>query len=395
MPAIDFAAAAAALNDTLIARRRDFHQHPELAFQEVRTAGIVAQTLTELGLEVQAGVGKTGVVAILEGAQDGPTVLVRADMDALPIQEDTGSPFASQTASHMHACGHDGHTSIALAVAEMLTAHRDKLAGRVKFVFQPAEEIGRGAQAMVDDGVLSGPRPDVSVGLHLWNSMPVGTLGLADGAVMAGASVFRLTVRGKGSHAASPHQGLDPVVCAAHMITAFQSIVSRSVDPLDTLVISVTKMHAGDAYNVIPQAAELAGTVRAYSKAARDLAFERMAVIANGCAAAFGCTAELSYDHLTVPVVNHPTTAARLRGQFQSAPGVKAIDTTVRTMGSEDVSLFMDDIPGVFFFVGAMDETQAEYYGHHHPRFSIDERSLALGAQLLATAAAGYLLNEG
>jgi len=390
--AVDFTAQVEALRETMIARRRDLHQHPEIAFEEVRTAGIVARTLSALGLEVRTGVGKTGVVALLEGAKEGPTVLVRADMDALPIQEDTGAEYASQAPNRMHACGHDGHTSIALAVAEMLSGQRDSLAGRVKFVFQPAEEIGRGAQAMVDDGALLDPRPDVSLGLHLLNSLPYGTLGIADGAVMAGASIFRVRIVGKGSHAASPHQGLDPVVCAAQIIGAFQTIVSRSLDPLETLVISVTKINAGEAYNIIPQTAEIAGTVRAFSRQVRDLAFERMAAIASGYAGSFGCTAELSFDHLTIPVVNHAQTAARVRAQFSGIDGVTAIDQTARTMGSEDVSLFMDDIPGVYFFVGAQDETQTDYYGHHHPRFTFDERALTLGAHLLTNAVASYVL---
>ncbi|MBL8132098.1 MAG: amidohydrolase [Anaerolineae bacterium] len=392
---IDFRAQADALSEKLIARRRDLHRHPETAFEEVRTAGIVADALRELGLEVQTGVGKTGVVAILEGSQDGPTILVRADMDALPIHEENDFEYASQTAGKMHACGHDGHTSIALGVAELLSARRDSLAGRVKFVFQPAEEVGRGAQAMVDEGVMRDPRPDVTVGLHLWNSLPYGEIGIADGAIMAGATVFHVKITGKGSHAASPHLGIDPVVCAAQIIGAFQTIVSRNIDPMDTLVISVTKVNAGDTHNVIPQTAELTGTVRAFSRQVRDLAFERMKTIAEQVAAAFGCSAELHYEHLTIPVVNNPQTTEKLRSLFLTQPEVTRLDVNARTMGSEDVSLFMDDIPGVYFFVGARDPQQTEYYGHHHPRFSFDERALVLGTSLLTSAVASYVLSEG
>ena len=276
MTTVDFKAQAEAMRDELVARRRDLHQHPELAFEEVRTAGIVARELTNLGLEVQTGVGKTGVVAMLEGAQHGPTVLVRADMDALPIHEENEVDYASTVPGKMHACGHDGHTTIALAVAKLLAPHRDQMAGRVKFVFQPAEEAGKGARAMVNDGVLNDPRPDVSVGLHLWNSLPFGTVGVADGPIMAGASIFTVKIRGKGSHAASPHLGIDPVVCAAQMVTAFQTILSRNVDPLDTVVLSVTTIHAGEAYNVIPQTAEMHGTVRYFKREVRDLVFARM-----------------------------------------------------------------------------------------------------------------------
>jgi len=394
MTAIDFQAQAEALGDQLIARRRDLHQHPELAFEEFRTAGIVAEALNKLGLEVQTGIGKTGVIAILEGAHDGPTVLVRADMDALPIHEQNDFVYGSTVPGKMHACGHDGHVTIALGVAQLLTEQRASIAGRVKFVFQPAEEVGRGARAMIDDGALLDPRPDVSVGLHLWNSMPYGMIGIADGATMAGASVFTVKITGKGSHAALPHQGADPVICAAQIIGAFQTIVSRNLDPLDTLVISVTTVKAGDAYNVIPQEAEMCGTVRAFSVKTRDFTFERMRVIAEQYAAALGCQAELSFEHLTIPVVNDNAVAARLREHFVALDDVTALDLSARTMGSEDVSYFMDDIPGAYFFVGARDETQDTYYGHHHPRFSFDERALTLGTALLASAVAAYVLPE-
>ncbi|MCC6804701.1 MAG: amidohydrolase [Anaerolineae bacterium] len=391
---IDFKAEAEAMRDELIARRRDFHQHPELAFEEVRTAGIVARELTELGLEVQPGVGKTGVIGLLEGAHDGPTVLVRADMDALPIHEENRVEYASTVPGKMHACGHDAHTAIALGVAKLLSARRDQLAGRVKFVFQPAEEIGSGAKAMVDDGALNDPRPDVSVGLHVWNDMPTGELGVADGPIMAGASIFTIKITGKGSHAAAPHTGIDPVVCAAQIVTAFQSIVSRNIDPLDTVVLSVTTIHAGEAYNVIPQTAELRGTVRYYKAAAFELVSERMREIVEHVAAAMRCTAEFNMSGMTTPVANDPEVGARLRGLFAPIVGEQAFHTDERTMGSEDVGLFMGDIPGMYFFLGAKDETREAYYGHHHPRFSIDENALPLGVALLSTAVASYVLPE-
>ncbi len=392
MPKVDFKAQAEAMREELIARRRDLHQHPELGFEEVRTAGIVARELTNLGLEVQTGVGKTGVVALLDGGHDGPTVLVRADMDALPIQEDNDTDYASTVPGKMHACGHDGHTTIALAVAKLLTAHRDEMAGRVKFVFQPAEELGQGASAMVKDGVLSDPRPDVSVGLHLWNDMPVGTIGVADGPVMAGAAIFTIRITGKGSHAAYPHQGIDPVVCAAQMVTAFQTIPSRNINPLGTVVLSVTMMRAGDAYNVIPQTAELCGTVRFFKTEVRDFVFERMRQIVEHLSAALGCTAEIEFDSRTIPVINHPEVGEKLRPIF--APMVETLKLDERTMGAEDVSAFMDDIPGMYFFVGAKDETRDAYYGHHHPRFSIDEDALPLSVALLSSAVAAYVLPE-
>lgn len=392
---IDYQREAEQLSDTLIARRRDFHQHPELAFQEVRTAGIVAQTLNDLGMEVQTGVGKTGVVAILEGAKDGPTVLVRADMDALPILEENQTEFTSLEQGKMHACGHDGHTSIALGVAQFFAEHRDEMAGRIKFVFQPAEEIGAGARAMAKDGVLTDPRPDVTLGLHLWNSLPVGQLGVAEGPVMAGAIIFDVKITGKGGHAASPHLDIDPVVAAAQVVTAFQTIVSRNVDPFDSAVISVTNVKAGEAYNVIPQFAEMKGTVRYFRKEVRDMVLERMESCVVNVAKALGCTGEITFDEMTLPVVNNSDVGARVRPRLAAIVGEDALDMTIRTMGAEDVGVFMDDIPGLYFFVGAADPTADAYYGHHHPKFSIDERALPLGMALLSSAIAEYVLPEG
>lgn len=392
MTNIDFQAEAAALHDELIARRRDFHQHPELAFEEFRTSGIVAEELNRLGLEVQTGVGKTGVVGILEGAQDGPTVLVRADMDALPILEENGFAYASSVPGKMHACGHDGHTTIGLGVAKVLSQHRDQIAGRIKFVFQPAEEIVGGARAMVEDGVLQDPRPDVSLGLHLWNGMPLGKLGVADGPVMAGSSTFTIKITGKGGHAASPHESIDPIVCGAHVITALQSIVSRNLRPLDSAVISVTRMDAGTAFNIIPQFAELRGTVRTFKLEVRDLVERRMHEVSQGIASAMGCTAELSMTHNVLPVANHPEVSERLRTIFRDYMGDGALDVNERTMGSEDVGLFMTDIPGMYFFLGAQVPDQDSYYGHHHPRFDFDENALPLGVALMSAAVAEYVL---
>lgn len=389
---INYVAEAEAMREELIARRRDFHLHPETAFEEVRTSGIVAQTLQALGLEVQTGVGKTGVVAILEGDQEGPTVLVRADMDALPIHEENTAEYASTVAGKMHACGHDGHTSIALGVAQLLTRHRAQLAGRVKFVFQPAEEIGGGAKAMVADGVLENPRPDVSLGLHLWNNLPLGQIGMAEGPVMAGSSLFTIRLTGRGGHGAQPHMTLDPVVCAAQVITALQTIASRNVDPQDTVVVSVTMVKAGDTHNVIPQEAVLTGTLRAFKKEVRDQASQRIREISEGVATALGCAAEVDIKHFTIPVVNHADVVEKVRGVFGEIAGEDNLDFTARTMGGEDMSALMDDIPGLFFFVGSANEARGLNYGHHHPRFDFDEAALPLGVALLASAVGEYLI---
>lgn len=392
MSKIDFVPEAEALREEMVAVRRDLHMHPETAFEEVRTAGIVAQTLSSLGLEVQTGVGKTGVVAMLDGSDDGPTVLVRADMDALPIEEANKVDYVSQTANKMHACGHDAHTAIGLAVAKMLTKHKDRIHGRVKFVFQPAEEIARGAQAMIEDGALANPRPDVSLGLHVWNTLPLGRLGVADGPTMAGSSLWTATLTGKGAHGAAPHLGIDPVVCAAHIITALQTIVSRNVDPMDTAVVSATQVHAGDTHNVIPQTAVLTGTMRSFKTEVRDLVTQRMDEIIRGVAASFGCEADFQIEHRTGPVVNHADVGNRLRPLFSDIVGADNLDLTTRTMGGEDMSFFMTDVPGMYFFVGSANEARGLNYGHHHPQFDIDEDVLPLGAALLATAVAEYVI---
>lgn len=322
MVAYDFRADAERLRPSLIARRRDFHQHPEIAFEEVRTAAIVARELNTLGLEVRTGVGKTGVVALLEGAKPGKTILVRADMDALPIQEATGLDYASVIPDRMHACGHDGHTAIALAVAEMLAPLRDQIAGRIKFVFQPAEEIAAGAQAMIADGAIDDPVHDIMLGLHLWNNMPTGQVSITTGASMAGASKFTITITGKGTHAAIPHEGIDPMICAAQLVTALQTIVSREINPLATIVLSVTRITAGTAFNIIPQTATLEGTLRAFDSQLRDQVVVRMTTMIESICQAFRCQGSLAVAHLTEPVINDADVSAAIRPAVASIVGI-------------------------------------------------------------------------
>jgi len=390
----NFYETASALKDDIIARRRDLHRHPELAFQEVRTAGIVASTLRDLGIEVQTGVGKTGVIGILEGEHEGPTVLVRADMDALPILEENEVDYISETPNVMHACGHDGHTSIALAVAQMLSEHRTNMHGRIKFVFQPAEEVGQGAQAMVDDGALNEPRPDYSVGLHLWNEMPLGFFSATPGPIMATCDFLDIKVSGYGGHAAKPHEVHDPIVAASHIVTALQSIVSRNVDPLEGAVVSITAVNGGDAYNVIPSVVTLKGTIRAFKGEIRDMLILRLNEICSGIASSLGCTAEIILYDRTEAVVNSADVSTRLTEIALQTPGITHINNDYRTMGAEDVGMFMGDVPGCFFFVGSANAEKGLDYPHHHPRFDFDEQALIIGASVLAQAAASYVLPE-
>lgn len=393
---LDFKAQADALTDELVARRRDLHQHPELAFEEVRTAGVVAQELKDLGLKVETSVATTGVVGVLEGENDGPTVLYRADMDALPIHEENDLPYKSQTPGKMHACGHDGHITIALGTAKLLAQHRDKIAGRVKFVFQPGEEGAGGALAMIKAGVLDDPEPDVTLGLHIWNELPFGTLGLAEGATMSGSSTFKIVVRGKGGHAAMPHTTIDPVACAGQLITALHTIVGRKMNAMaGAVILSVTGVQTSSyTHNIIPETVEITGTFRTFNAYTSEMLEQHVRDVSRSVCESVGCVAEVNVRHLTIPVVNHPDVIQRLRTLFAGIVGEENINTTERTMASEDVAYMMDDIPGTYFFLGGANKALGLNYGHHHPRFNFDERVLPLGVRLMSTAIADYLIPQ-
>jgi len=393
----DFLTEALALFPYTQTLRRDFHMHPELGFHEVRTGGIVAKELEALGLEVTKGVGKTGVVGLLEGAKPGPTLLVRFDMDALPILEETGAGYASQNAGVMHACGHDGHTAIGLTVAKMLNAHKDQLAGAVKFVFQPAEEtLGEeglgGAEMMIRDGVLDAPKPDYALSLHLWNEKPLGWLGVAAGPVMAGAEQFKIVITGKGGHGATPHATIDPMVAAAHVITALQSIVSRNVAPLHTAVVSVTSVHGGTAFNVIPQSVTLEGTIRTFELGVRQIVLERFDEIVRGVAGALGCRVEMEVIRVAPAVINAESVAIRVQQAARRVLPDSNLDlASYITMGAEDMAYMLERVPGCYFFVGSANREKGLDYGHHHPKFDVDENALPRAAALMATAVADFL----
>lgn len=373
----------------LVATRRDIHQHPELGFEETRTAALAADRLRGLGYTVRTGVGRTGVVALKKGK--GGTekcVLLRADMDALPVEEANTVPYRSKHAGKMHACGHDGHVAIGLEVARRLAG--TALNGSVKFAFQPAEEASNGAQAMIEDGVLEAPRVDAAFGIHLWNDLPVGTIGIMPGPVMASVDQFEIQIHGKGGHAAAPHQTIDSVLVAAHVVTGLQSLVSRRRSPLEEGVVSVTEIHAGRAFNVIPARADLRGTVRTFGgefwKDAPGLVEET----AQGIAAAFGARAEVHYRRLSAPLVNDAQMAGLMLEVAREIVGPDNVQHGVRTMGGEDMSFFLDKVPGCFAFVGSASHN-SHASPHHSPTFDIDEESLVVAAELLARTAVRYL----
>ena len=388
----DFLAEAEALFKYSQSLRRDFHRHPELGFQELRTAGIVARELNEMGLEVTTGIAETGVVALIEGKRPGPVALLRFDMDALPILEETGVEYTSQNPGVMHACGHDGHTAIGLTVARLLHDHRQELTGTVKLVFQPAEEGLGGAERMVSEGVLEQPKPDFTLALHLWNEKPLGWLGIAPGATMAAAEIFRLRIMGSGGHGALPHLAKDPLISAAQIIMAIQTIVSRNVSPLQAAAISVTRVHGGETFNVIPSEVELQGTIRTFEPPVKERVLSRLEEIVTGTAKSLGCHAELEQKSMTPAVVNDPQLAAQVQAVARQVLSTSTLDTTYRSMVSEDMAYMMQTIPGCYFFIGSSNPEKGLDAGHHHPRFNFDEQVLPRAAALMAAAATQLLL---
>ncbi len=367
--------------------RRDFHKHPELGFEEKRTAKIVAETLSELGLEVKTGIARTGVTGLLETGRTGPNILLRSDMDALPVTEENNIPFASQNPGVMHACGHDGHTAIGLTVARLLVKYREKLCGRVKFAFQPAEEGLGGAERMVLEGVLRNPKIDLALGVHLWNDKPIGWLGIPQGPVMGASDVFTIKIKGKGGHGAVPDRVVDPILATGQIITALQTVISRNVSPLESAVISITGLQSGGkAYNVIPSKVELRGTIRTFKPLVRELVIERFHQVIHSAANTVGCVAEINVRSITPAVTNHYEIAAQVQDTAQQLFGSEAVDKEYRTMGAEDMSYIMREVPGCFMLIGSANAAKGLDMPHHHPRFDFDEDVLPNAVALLTAA---------
>ncbi|MBW3629186.1 MAG: amidohydrolase [Gemmatimonadetes bacterium] len=381
--------------ERLIETRRDLHRHPELGYQEHRTAGIVAERLRAAGYDVRTGVAETGVVATLHGSAPGRTLLLRADMDALPIQEETTHDFVSTHAGKMHACGHDAHVAIGLAVAERLARRRESWKGTVRYVFQPAEEGGGGALRMVNEGVLDGV--DAAVGLHMWAGLPSGVIGVIDGPFMAGSIDFRIAIEGCGGHGAMPQETVDATLVASQVVVSLQQIVSRNVSPLDTAVVTVGALHSGTAFNVIAGRAVLDGTLRAFDSAVLDFLRKRVDEVVAGTSAAYGATYELTFGkQVYPPTVNDPAMAAVVRRAAAAVVGTERVrhDDSVRTMAAEDFSEFSTRVPGCYFFVGARDEAMGAIHPHHSPRFNICENAMSVGLDVLEASAATYLAAE-
>jgi len=377
--------------------RRDLHAHPELRYEEHRTADTIAAKLTEWGIPVLRGLGGTGVVGILKNGDGKRSVGLRADMDALPMQELNAFPHASVHAGKMHACGHDGHTAMLLGAARHLSQQRD-FDGTIYLIFQPAEEGGHGADKMIKDGLFEQCPMDAVFGMHNWPGMPVGSFGVRAGPIMASSNAFEVTVKGKGSHAAQPHKSIDPVIVAAQIAISWQTIVARNTNPNDCAVLSVTQIHTGSAINVIPDDATLSGTVRTFSMDVLDLMERRMRDIASHTAAAFGAEIEFKFLRSYPPLVNHAKETNFAVGVMQGIVGVEQVNANVEpSMAGEDFSYMMLHKPGCYVFIGNGEGDHRDS-GHaigpcnlHNPSYDFNDDLLPIGATYWVRLAEAFL----
>ncbi len=373
--------------ESLVAIRRDLHAHPELCFKEVRTAKTVAHLLTQWGIDVHQGLGTTGVVGVIKSGSSPRAIGLRADMDALPLQEGNTFAHASQHPGQMHACGHDGHTAMLLAASQHLAKHRN-FDGTVYLLFQPAEEGGGGAREMIKDGLFERFPMQAVFGMHNWPGLAVGQFALSSGPVMASSNEFRITIQGKGSHAALPHNGIDPVLIAAQLVQAFQGIITRNKKPVDAGVISVTMIHAGLATNVIPDSCELRGTVRTFSTEVLDMIEGRMKKLSEHLCAAHEARCEFHFNRNYPPTINHPKETQFVQGVIKDVFGEDCLQTQEPTMGAEDFSFMLQKVPGAYFFIGNGDGLHREM-GHgggpcmlHNPSYDFNDQLLPLGGSL-------------
>lgn len=386
-------ALASQLQEELIQVRRKIHSHPELGHEEYETAAFLQEQLSGLDLEVQGNVAETGVVALLRGGKEGKTILLRADIDALPIQEKTGLPFTSECDGKMHACGHDAHAAVLIGAAKILVERKDQLKGNVKFVFQPAEEISpTGSACMLQAGVMENPRVDAVAATHMWPDLPAGQYGIRTGAVMAAPDFFRLELKGSGSHGSQPEKGVDPILMGHEIYGAFQNIPIRFAGVLNPVVVSVTRFCAGTCNNAFPDTGVLEGTVRSYDEALRNQIPEVMEEIVRSTVNRYGASYEFHYRKGPMAVVNDERMARLAVDSVTKLYGEGAVaDTPYPAMTGEDFSLYMQQAPGVFFWTGVKNSEKGSIYPLHDPRFTIDESVLWRTAAVMAQLALDYL----
>ena len=384
----------------VVAWRRDIHAHPELSNREKRTAALVAEQLKAMGVdEIKTGVAHHGVVGLIRGTRPGPTVALRADMDALPIREQTGLPYASQNPGVMHACGHDAHTAILLGTAKVLTQMRDHLPGTVKLVFQPAEEGAPkgeegGAKLMIEEGVLRDPDVAAIFGLHIGPDLEAGKIAYRYGGLLASVDHFRLTITGKQSHAAMPWQGTDPIVAAAHVVTAIQTIASRKIDARQPVVVSVGIIRGGEAWNIIPEQVALEGTIRTHDEEVRRQAAKEFARIVHHTAAAHGAKAKIDYEAYGPVTWNDPALGKRMKPSLVRAAGAAGVVEAQPIMAGEDFAHYAQKVPGFFVFLGVRNEAIGAVHALHTPKLMIDEAALPLGVRTMSLFALDFLRTE-
>lgn len=374
----------------MVGIRRHLHEYPELSFEEVETPSYIATFHRELGHVVREGVGGRGVVAILRGGKPGKTVALRADFDALAIQEENDVPYKSKIAGKMHACGHDGHTATLLGLAKALNAMRDQIEGNVVFIHQHAEEVAPGgAKPMIEDGCLEGV--DVIFGTHLWAPTPLGEILVKDGAIMAAADKVEITVQGKGGHGAEPHHSIDAVTLASQFVVNAQQLVSRRIDPLKSAVITIGHFEAINPFNVIADRVVLAGTIRTFEEEVRIQMEQELEAVLNATCLAFGASYEYRYTRGYPPVYNHQRETEFLAQLASTVPGVDQVITCPPFMIGEDFAYYLEKVPGTFFFTGAKKPEWETAYPHHHARFDFDERAMLIAAKTLGKATLTYL----
>jgi amidohydrolase len=365
----------------LVRIRRAIHAHPERGFEEVATAELIREHLSRWGIEHRP-LAKTGTVALIRGARPGPVVLFRADMDALPVEEANRVPYRSKVPGVMHACGHDGHVAMLLGAAKLLRLCRDELRGAVKLMFQPAEEGPGGAAPMIEEGLLENPKVDAAFAIHLWNDLPTGKIGVREGPVFAAENQFRLKIVGKGGHGAAPHQTVDPVVVAAQVVNACQTIVSRKVDPVKTAVVTFGKIEGGTRHNIIPDSVSLEGTIRTFEPAVRKQVVREFRKVVSGIAASLGARIELEEIPGYPPTVNEARSSEVVRRAAEKALGKRAVVDPGQCMGAEDMSYVLEKVPGCYFVVGSRNDARGLVHPHHSARFDFDEAALAAGVEV-------------
>jgi amidohydrolase len=383
---MNFLDEAKELEHELINWRRDFHRHPELGFKELRTSHVVTQQLNSFGFEVKTGIAQTGIVGILNTNKPGPTIMVRIDMDALPIHEMNETNYKSENPGVMHACGHDGHMAIGLGTAKILSRLRSSISGRVMFVFQPAEEGLGGAKQMIDEGILKNPKPDSVLGFHLINELPFGILVVHSGPLATSHDKFSCIISGKGGHGAIPHLTRDPIVALGYIITAIQTIVSRNISPLETGVVSITTVSAEGASNIIPESVEISGTIRAFNEKIRSTLHNRTRDIIEGVSRIMGCHAELTIETINPAIYNNPEVTSIVFKAAETIVGLNNINTTYRSSGSDDIAFFTERIPGCVFHIGSANEAKGLNYPGHNPFYDFDEHAMVLGVAVLLEA---------